>query len=105
MINTRSSKGMFQPRIAMPFTFALECSLDPITQSGERLSHVEGQPCLLHESSVCYVYDGFTWSLEWRSAVFKTSIIWSMYCLNYFVVMSLSEEENVVTLAFKLACV
>lgn len=48
----------------MPFTFALECSLDPITQSGECLSHMEVQPCLLHESSVCYVYNGFTWSLE-----------------------------------------
>ena len=36
----------------MPFTFALECSLDPITQNGEHLSHVEVQPCLLHVSSV-----------------------------------------------------
>ena len=64
MINTRSSKGMFQRRIAMPFTFTLECSFDPITQSGEHLSHVEVQPCLLHVSSVCYVYNGFTWPLE-----------------------------------------
>ena len=48
----------------MPFTFVLECSLDPITQSGENLSHVEVQPCLLHVSSVCYVYNGFTGPLE-----------------------------------------
>jgi hypothetical protein len=33
------------------------------------------------------------------------SITWSMYYLNYFLVYVLSEEESMVTLAFKLACV
>lgn len=66
---------MFQQRIAMPFTFVIECSRDPITQRREYLSHVEVQLCLLHESPMCYVYNVFTLRLEQRNVVFKLSTI------------------------------